>query len=115
MNRNWRRVSMYPRFMCQFLIGLSALFLTNLVMSAPVGTAFTYQGQLKNAGSPVNGNTNMEFSLWDAASSGIQQGSTLVLNVPVNSGLFATQLDLGVNPYTANAALWLELKVNGTV
>jgi hypothetical protein len=102
----------------QFLIGLTAVFLAELAMAAPVGTAFTYQGQLKNAGSPANGNTNMSFSLWDAASGGTQQGSTLTFTggtaVNVSNGLFSVQLDFGVNPYTANAARWLEISVNGT-
>jgi hypothetical protein len=32
-----------------------------------VGTAFTYQGQLKNASGPVTGNCDFQFGLWDAS------------------------------------------------
>ena len=37
---------------------------------APLGTGFTYQGQLKTASGLVNGACNLQFSLWDAAGSG---------------------------------------------
>jgi len=78
------------------------------------GTAFTYQGQLKNGGSPVAGNVNMTFKLFDALAAGTQQGSTLTQNgLSVTNGLFTTQLDFGVNPYTANQARWLEVAVEG--
>lgn len=30
------------------------------------GTAFTYQGQLKNNGAAVNGTCSFQFGLWDA-------------------------------------------------
>ena len=47
--------------------------------SAPahaIGTDFTYQGpRLNNAGSPITGTVDLQFSLWDAAvSGGTQQG-----------------------------------------
>jgi len=31
----------------------------------PMGTAFTYQGRLEQGGSPVTGDCDMMFSLWD--------------------------------------------------
>jgi hypothetical protein len=41
------------------------------IASVPAqGTAFTYQGALKSGGSPANGNYDLEFSLFDAATSG---------------------------------------------
>ena len=44
-----------------------------------LGTGFTYQGQLKNAGGPVNGLCDMQFSLWNAAGSGsLPTGSSQV-------------------------------------
>ena len=59
-----------------------------------LGTAFSYQGQLKKNGSPYTGDCNFQFSLWDALSSGAQLGSTQSLNtVHVNGGSFAVTLD----------------------
>ncbi len=34
---------------------------------AALGTAFTYQGQLKSGGNPVNGSCDFRFALFDAA------------------------------------------------
>src|SRR5439155_17408532 len=51
---------------------------TNWALASPPGTAFTYQGQLKQSGSPVNASVAMSFKLWDAATGGNQQGPTLV-------------------------------------
>lgn len=79
---------------------------------AQVGTAITYQGQLKNSGAAVNSATDLQFSLWTAASGGSQVGSTVTsLAVPVAQGLFTAPIDFGVNPYTADQALWLQIAV----
>ena len=43
----------------------------------PVGTAFTHQGRLTQAGSPADGEFDFEFRLFDAASAGNQQGSVV--------------------------------------
>ena len=85
-------------------------------------TAITYQGHLKQSGSPANGSFNMTFKLYDALAGGTQQGPTLTFDgvggnpaaVAVASGLFTVSLDFGVAPYTANAARWLEIAVSGT-
>ena len=66
----------------------------------PAGSAFTYQGQLKSDGSPVNGNCDLAFSLWAKRISPsikyLQVGSTLTeTNVVVANGLFNVSLDFG--------------------
>ena len=38
--------------------------------ATPLGTAFTYQGQLEQSGAPANGSCDMLFSLFGAASGG---------------------------------------------
>lgn len=76
-----------------------------------IGTAFTYQGQLKNASGPVNSHCDFQFSLWDALSGGTQVGSTLdQSNVLVSDGLFTVQLDFGMTAF-AGGARWLETAV----
>jgi hypothetical protein len=80
------------------------------------GAAFTYQGQLKNSGAAVNSATDMEFSLWTAASGGSQVGSTVTsLAVPVSQGLFTNSVDFGVNPYTSGENLYLQIAVRNPV
>lgn len=43
--------------------------------AAPLGTGFTYQGQIKGAGQPLRATCDLRFTLWDAAAAGTQIGS----------------------------------------
>jgi len=76
------------------------------------GTAFTYQGRLNDSGSPANGNYDLEFTLFDAATTnGNQIGGTVTnLGVSVNNGLFTTTIDFGSGIFTGNP-LWLQIGV----
>ncbi len=75
-----------------------------------LGTAFTFQGRLDNGGSPANGNYDLQFLLFNAASGGTQVGSTLTKStVTVTSGLFTVSLDFG--SLFSNTALWIQIKV----
>ena len=81
------------------------------VAGTPVGTALTYQGQLQSGGTPVDDNCDFSFSLWDAASTGNQVGSSQpALNIPVIGGLFAVELDFGSGVFTGEAR-WLQTSV----
>jgi hypothetical protein len=63
-------------------------------------TTFTYQGQLTDAGAAANGNYDLQFALFDAASGGTQIGSTLArASVAVSNGVFTVQLDFGVSAF----------------
>jgi hypothetical protein len=74
------------------------------------GSAFTYQGQLKDAAGPVNGQCDLSFKLWDAASEGSQVGWTYLLEgVEIDDGLFTAWLDFG-GVHDGNAR-WLEVAV----
>lgn len=78
----------------------------------PLPTAFTYQGSLTASGALVNTPTDVQCSLWDAASGGTQVGSTLTQTaVTVENGLFVVSLDFGVDPYASAKALWLQIAV----
>jgi hypothetical protein len=62
----------------------------------PAGSAFTYQGFLKDGGVPADGSFDLELRLFDAASGGAQQGPTLTRDdLAVANGLFTTSLDFG--------------------
>jgi hypothetical protein len=78
---------------------------------AQVDTAFTYQGRLTDGGSPANGEYDLQFGLYDAASGGTPLTSWRELaNVYISDGLFTVQVDFGDNVFTG-AARWLEIKV----
>jgi hypothetical protein len=92
-----------------FLCGILAF------ASAPgawaLGTAFTYQGRLADAGVPANASYDLEVRLFNAASGGGQVGSTLTLeDVDVAGGLFTVTLDFGAGAFDGNDR-WLEVGV----
>lgn len=72
--------------------------------------AIAYQGQLKLGGALVNGNCDMAFRLYDAASGGNQVGSAISTTLGVNNGLFTTALSFGTGVFTGDAR-WLEIRV----
>lgn len=77
---------------------------------AAATTAFTHQGQIARSGTLFTGTCDMQFSLWDDAASGTQQGPTATVNaVGVDNGVFAVELDFG-NQFKGDAR-WLETAV----
>lgn len=79
---------------------------------AQVGTAITYQGLLERNGVKVTTATDMRCTLFDAATGGAAVGNVVTLNAQqVSNGLFNVALDFGVNPYTADAARWVQIEV----
>jgi hypothetical protein len=77
---------------------------------APAGTAFTYQGFLRDTGTAADGSYDFEFSLYDAWSGGAQVGSTLtVQDVVVAKGVFTVTLDFG--SAFGGAERWLEIAI----
>src|SRR5262245_56121081 len=76
----------------------------------PVGAVFDYQGRLENAGSPYTGSADLQFSLWDAATSppGMQVGTTQnATNIGVVDGLFTQPVDFGPLRFDGRAR-WLQ-------
>jgi hypothetical protein len=65
------------------------------VRGTPLGSSFTYQGQLSDGGGPVTGECEMAFRLYDQATDGSQVGLALTPTVPITDGLFTVQLDFG--------------------
>jgi len=85
--------------------------LSAVAAETSVGTAFTYQGQLKNSGVPFTGDAAFTFTLWDAATDGRQVTEPLLIRTTVENGLFQVELDFGAAPFQAAQALWLEVAV----
>jgi hypothetical protein len=81
----------------------------------PAGTAFTYQGQLKENGVPVNTTSgSFRVALYDAETGGNQiGGSVLVENVRISNGLFTIPLDFGSEAFNGDAR-WLNISVYKT-
>jgi hypothetical protein len=77
-----------------------------------LGTAITYQGQLKDgSGNAISATCDFTFNLWDALSGGAQVGAPLdQTGVVVSGGLFTVQLDFGASAFSGSAR-WLEIAV----
>jgi len=76
-----------------------------------VGSAFTYQGELRAAGSPANAAYDFQFRLFNSAGGATQVGPTLTLaGVSVINGLFSVPLDFGPAQFAGDAQ-WLEISV----
>jgi hypothetical protein len=74
-------------------------------------TAFTYQGQLTEAGAPANGDYDFQFALFDNDGGGNQIGETQTLPaIAVSNGLFTVDLNFGLSPFTGENR-FLEVRV----
>lgn len=92
------------------LITFLFLFAVLAVGGFGQGTAFTYQGQLQSSSTPVSGNFDFEFALFDADPGGTQIGSTLTRSgILVTSGVFSVRLDFGSG--FPGASRYLEIRV----
>ena len=79
-------------------------------LAQPVGTEFTYQGSLADAGLPAAGLHDLRFRLYDAAAGGSQVGATLCADdVLLSQGRFTVALDFGAQ-FTGQAR-HLEIEV----
>jgi hypothetical protein len=92
-----------------FFIALALL--AGVHQAAAQGTAFTYQGQLQNNGSPAGGNYNLTFSLFNTNASGVAIAGPVTNNdVIVSNGLFTVLIDFGSDVFIGETN-WLEIAV----
>ena len=83
-----------------------------LSTTSPLGEAFTYQGQLRDATGPVNATCHLQFTLWDAIEGGSLVAAMSPLeNVLLQDGFFTVQLDFGVAAFQGDSR-WLEVSVS---
>jgi hypothetical protein len=101
------------------LVGLSGAAVP--AFAAPLGSSFTYQGQLQQSGLPSDGPCDFQFSLWDAAGSGQppaggnQIGTRDIQpSVNVTNGLFTVTLSdasqFGAGAFAGDDR-WLQIEV----
>jgi hypothetical protein len=103
MKRNFMKLWMALGAWC--LLGAGPAF------SAPLGTAFSYQGRLTAGGAPAHGEFDLKLTLYDAMVGGAALGMDLTNNnVVVSNGLFTTTLDFGPGVFTGDT-YWLEVAV----
>ncbi len=94
-------------------ITLASALLASHALAAPVGTAFTYQGQVLKNGTPATGTYNLQFKLFNDGSPAVQVGVTQTINnVAVSMGLFTVSLDFGSGAFDGNGRS-IEIAVQG--
>lgn len=94
-------------------IGAAVALLAAVAAAAqtPLGTTFTYQGQLRDGGNAATGSYDFQFALFGVASGGSAIGSAVDRpGVAVANGLFIVSLDFGAAAFAGDAR-WLEIRV----
>lgn len=91
------------------LCSLGFIMLVALACAQP----FTYQGMLKDSGSPANGAFSMTFRLYNAATGGTPLGTVGPLNVAVSNGLFSVELNFPASVWDGGTR-YLEIQVGST-
>jgi formylglycine-generating enzyme len=93
------------------MVGAIVVGLLPRLAAAPLGTAFSYQGHLAEAGTPANGRYDFQFALFAADSLGAASAGPLTNSaVLVSNGVFTALLDFGTNVFSG-ATGWLEIAV----
>jgi hypothetical protein len=87
------------------------LLAVSAAAAQPLGTAFTYQGQLTESGQRANGLYDLQVCLFDSPTSGMQIACAPDFpDAPVADGVFAVALDFGAAPFNGQQR-FLELRV----
>ncbi len=108
---------MFPKTWLRIGIGVLTVVVAD-APAAPMGSEVTYQGRLEDGGSPVTGQVDLRFTLYDAPAAGNVVGATVIfdgqggndLPVVVTDGLFTAAPDFGANVFDGTA-LWLQIEV----
>jgi len=98
---------------CAFVAFVAMFAAAGTQAAVPQATAFTYQGQLGQNGTPTSGSHDLSFALFDAAVGGTQIGSTIAQpGYPIANGVFTIDLDFGFGTFTGKQ-LYLAVTVDG--
>jgi hypothetical protein len=92
---------------------LLALLISNFQPSTAYAqsTAFTYQGELNNGGSPASGLYDFQFTLYDASINGnVIADPVFSVENSLTNGLFTSFLDFGSSAFNGNDR-WLQIGV----
>jgi hypothetical protein len=92
------------------MLSLLTVGLAWICNAGALGTTFTYQGVLSDGGTPVAGDVDLRFSLWDAATGGAQVGTVInVEGYAVSDGRVTVPLNFG--DVFVGSELWLVVEV----
>ncbi len=93
---------------------ITTIFLLLIMTCAhaePLGSSFTYQGELMSGGELANGDFDIRFELFDVDLDGDTIANTVTYeDVVVVDGIFTVELDFGPAAYSGDQ-LWLEIGV----
>ncbi|MBT5383282.1 MAG: hypothetical protein HOL13_10630, partial [Phycisphaerae bacterium] len=77
--------------------------------SPDLDTSFTYQGQIRDAGIPINDSADVSLSLWNAAADGSMVGAAQQFEgVVLVEGRFAVEPDFGPEAFNGSNR-WIEI------
>lgn len=83
-------------------------------LTAPQGSAITYQGRIEHDGQPLSGIHAMTFRLFDSEQAGFEVAPAVILTgVDIEDGVFSVPLDFGSAAFLGDAR-WLEIEVDGS-
>ncbi len=109
-----KRLEMHRLFLS---FGTILFLMSSAQAQIPMGTAFTYQGNLKKNNfptpglyDPATGTYDFEFKLFDDPTTGTLLGTNLKDHVKVKTGQFTVLLDFGGNVFAGDAR-WLQVAV----
>ncbi len=94
-----------------FALTLLCAFNSQLSTAHAQGTAFTYQGQFQNNGSPASGTYNLTFTLFNTNTTGVAIAGPVTNNaIFVTNGLFMVLIDFGPGVFNGTN-YWLQIGV----
>ncbi len=94
------------------ITGMCLAFLpaTDAAAQVPLGTSFTFQGELRLQNVVVNTPTDLVFLLYDQAAAGALLGTNNRPNTAVSRGVFTVDLDFGAAAFSGDAR-WVEIRL----
>ncbi len=112
------RRALRPLHLAPALVAMMMMMTLRVAAAAtPVGTCLTYQGLLKEDGTPVTESYDFQCKLYDASIGGNQVGLTPTPgSIEIAEGLFTLDLDFGPGAFDGNER-WLEigLRLTGVI
>lgn len=89
------------------LAALSGLALS-VAHAEPLGTSFTYQGELQDQSGPATGTFDFEFAAYTQSTGGVALATSCIDDIQVADGRFTTLLDFGQLP---SERVWIAVRV----